>query len=190
MGIVAQRWAAAPLDAHRFPSLDALYRTGHRPGAGSELLGLLRSMEIDRGRKTCARIFSDRLLDPAAPNTSAAPEFEVLHHREDWRSVELVARSATAGFVRLGYSDDPALRVELDGQPIAKVPDALTGAIVVALPAGTHTLTLAPPQRRYARLLALPAALLAVASLFALIAARPARRPAPARKQSTARPGS
>jgi len=183
MGIVEQQWAKAPLGTHRFPSLDALYRTAQRPGQDSALVELLRSMEIDRSRQTCSRIFTDRLLDPAAPPPSTAPEFEVLRHREEWSHVEIVARSATPGYLRLAYSDDPALRIELDGRPVAKAPDALTGAIVVAFPAGRHSLVLIPPRRSSAQRFALPVAVLAGASLFALIAAPPSRRPPPAREK-------
>jgi hypothetical protein len=78
----------------------------------------------------------------------------VLRHAEALASVELVARASAPGFVRLAYAFDPALRVALDGAGVASVPDFL-GGVVVAFPAGEHTVTLRAPSATWrVRLLA------------------------------------
>jgi len=49
------------------------------------------------------------------------------------------------GFVRLSYTYDPELRLTLDRAPVRAYADALLGAIVVAVPAGNHTIRIEPP---------------------------------------------
>jgi hypothetical protein len=89
----------------------------------------------------------------------------VLSHRQQLRSAELVARAPAAGFVRLAYSFDPELTLWLDGDPAQAVADFL-GGIVLAFPAGTHTIRLeAPREPLRLRLLALSGAAAAALAL-------------------------
>ena len=50
--------------------------------------------------------------------------------------------------MRLAYSFDPDQSVELDGREVVAVADALGAGVVVAFPAGTHTIEIAPPVSR------------------------------------------
>ena len=68
----------------------------------------------------------------------------MLSHREQLRSVEVVARASAPGFVRLAYSFDHELAIAIDGEPAQGVADFL-GGVVVPFPPGTHTIGLEAP---------------------------------------------
>ena len=138
------QWEGDPLEDPRpDPSLNPLFRTGEK-NDWTLPLALVRAMGIDREGARAAQLFvEDPLPEPAQASTAAA--FAVLSQREDLDSVEVVAHASAPGFVRLSYAYDPELEVALDGQVAGVVPDALGGAIVLAFPAGTHTISLRPP---------------------------------------------
>jgi hypothetical protein len=152
--LLEAQWARDPLEARGQRSLDALNRTARRRD-WPLLLPLLRGMGIQREPSTADRFLVEQRIAPAAAPDAAQPSgFAVLAHREELRSVEVVARAAAPGFVRLSYSFDPELAIAIDGEPTPGVADFL-GAVVVAFPAGTHTVRLEAPGERYrGRLLA------------------------------------
>jgi hypothetical protein len=141
-------WAKDPLAKRGQPSLDALNRTGTRRD-WPLLLPLLRGMHIQREQRSADRFLVEQKLDgaPGAPAQSAPPAapFAVLSHREQLRSAEIVARAPAPGFVRLSYSFDPELALAIDGEPAPAVADFL-GGVVLAFPAGTHTISLEAPR--------------------------------------------
>jgi hypothetical protein len=142
------QWASDPLEKRGQPSLDALSRTGTRRD-WPLLLPLLHGMQIRPGELRADRFLVEQELDAAAeaPGPAAAPAtpFAVLSHREQLRSAEIVARAPAPGFVRLSYSFDPELALAIDGRPAPAVADFL-GGVVLAFPAGTHTISLEAPR--------------------------------------------
>ncbi len=159
------RWESDPLEGRGQRSLDALSRTASK--RDYELfLPLLHRMELARGAGRAERFLVERGLaaaESAAPTGHA--EFAVLRHAESLASVELVARASAPGYVRLAYSFDPALGVALDGARVESVPDFL-GGVVVAFPAGEHTLTLRAPPATLRVLLLAASGAIAVALLI------------------------
>ncbi len=166
LGALRAEWRRSPLPSPTVPSLDAVFRTGQRRD-WLPLLPLLRGMRIERAEARAARIFSSESLAAPPGVEAGGAGFRVLEHREDRARALLLAQASHAGFVRLAYSHHPALEVRLDGAPVAAVPDAL-GALVLAFPAGRHTIELFAPTNPPAALY--PSALLAAALLawFAL----------------------
>jgi hypothetical protein len=164
-------WAKDPLEARGQRSLDALNRTGTRRD-WPLLLPLLKGMRIQSERLradrflVAARLPGERAQQPAK---AAEPEpFRVLSHQERLRSVEIAARAPAPGFVRLAYSFDPELRLSLDGEPAPAIADFL-GGVVLAFPAGAHTIRLEAPREslRYQLLAFSGAAALALAVVWA-----------------------
>jgi hypothetical protein len=137
------RWAKEPLDVSGLPSLDALYRVGVRRD-WTFLLPLLRGMQIDRTQARADRFFVERTLVAAEPAGAGAAEFRVLAHHAQLEMVTIAASATLPGFVRLAYSFDPDLRIEIDGEPAPSTADFL-GGIVLAFPAGSHEITLKAP---------------------------------------------
>jgi hypothetical protein len=125
-----------------------LNRTGTRRD-WPVLLPLLHGMGIQRGERRADRFLVEQKLEsmPEAPAPTEAPAapFAVLSHREQLRSAEIVASAPAPGFVRLSYSFDPELALAIDGQPTPAVADFL-GGVVLAFPAGTHTISLGAPR--------------------------------------------
>ncbi len=138
------RWARDPLEARGQRSLDALNRTGTRRD-WPLLLPLLRGMRIERAQARANRFFVERTLPGPESAQTGDAGFAVLAHREQLLGVQIVARAALPGFVRLAYSFDPDLRLEIDDEPTESTADFL-GGIVIAFPAGTHEITLKAPR--------------------------------------------
>ena len=138
------QWASDPLEARGQRSLDALNRTGTRRD-WPVLLPLLRGMRIERAQARADRFFVERELPGPVPAPTGPGEFAVLAHQEQLLAVKIVARATLSGFVRLAYSFDPDLGVEIDGEPTRSAADFL-GGIVLAFPAGTHEITLQAPR--------------------------------------------
>ena len=138
------QWARDPLEARGQRSLDALNRTGTRRD-WPVLLPLLRGMRIERAQARADRFFVEQMLPGFGPTQPGAAAFAVLAHQEQLLSAKIVARAAQPGFVRLAYSFDPDLRLEIDGEPTPSTADFL-GGIVLPFPAGTHELTLTAPR--------------------------------------------
>jgi hypothetical protein len=167
--LLEAQWARDPLAARGQRSLDALNRTGTRRD-WPVLLPLLRGMRIQREPLRADRFFVEAALSEPAQSRASSPAaepFAVLSHQEQLRSVEVVARAPSPGFVRLAYSFDPELAISIDGEPAQATRDFL-GGIVLAFPAGTHSIRLeAPRESLRLRLLALSsAAALALAMLW------------------------
>lgn len=147
------QWSSVPLDVRGQRSLDALSRVGTRRD-WPLLLPLLEQMRIQRAEVRADRFF----VDPGLPDAEAAPSpgeihFAVLAHQEGLERVEIQARASTPGFVRLAYSHDPELGLEIDGEATPFARDFL-GGVVLPFPAGTHTIALeAPPATLRLRLL-------------------------------------
>jgi len=159
------QWAGDPLEARGQRSLDALNRTGTRRD-WPVLLPLLRGMRIERAQARADRFFVERTLPGPEPAQTGAAGFAVLAHQEQLLWVKIVARAALPGFVRLAYSFDPDLTLEIDGEPTQSAADFL-GGIVLPFPAGTHEITLkAPRSTLRLRLLAISGA---VATALAML---------------------
>jgi hypothetical protein len=173
------RWKSDPLEKRGQRSLDALSRTGERRDFDL-FLPLLARMELARGARRAERFVVERAL-PAqeSPAHGPAAELTVLAHEERLESVEVVARASAPGFLRLAYSFDPALGVALDGAPVESVPDFL-GGVVLAFPAGTHTVTLtAPPKALRLGLLAASGGIAATLLLVWALSFLPSRAELP-----------
>jgi hypothetical protein len=140
------RWESDPLEGRGQRSLDALSRTG-RTLDHELFVPLLRDMQIARSERRAERLFAAGLPQPEAMGAGDGAGFHVLAHREGMDLVEITARAGAPGFVRLAYGFDPALRVALDGEPVASVPDFL-GGMVIAFPAGEHAIALRAPRAR------------------------------------------
>ncbi len=141
-----------PLGRHVDPTLDLLYRVGRKRDAVS-LLPLVRDLKLAREQNTAEHFYVDAELTlgeglDAAPPSASTLRFEVLSHHETLETVTLEASASAAGFVRLAYSFDPDQSVELDGREVVAVADALGAGVVVAFPAGTHTIEIAAPVSR------------------------------------------
>ncbi len=141
MGLVRERWREEPLGEHRFPSLDAIYRTGHRRD-WPRLVALMRSMKIDRARGHCEVIHVERLLESANSESPEISQVDLVSHRESLQGAELEVDAQGPSLLRLSYSDDPRLRVKIDGAEVERTADALTGAVVVHVPVGRHRISL------------------------------------------------
>jgi hypothetical protein len=141
MGLVRERWREEPLGEHRFPSLDSIYRTGHRRD-WPRLVVLMRSMKIDRARGRCEVIHVERLLDSANSENPEISQVDLVSHREGSQGAELEVDAQGPSLLRLSYSIDPRLRVTIDGVEVERTADALTGAVVVHVPAGRHRILL------------------------------------------------
>lgn len=145
LGVLEQAWREDPLDSGRGPSLDPLFRT--RAKRDSErLMPLLRAMDLDRADAHATRIFVDQRPAGGKAPSGIPAEFAVLEHDEEATRARITARASQSGYVRISYSHDPDLSVSLDGEPVETVADSLGGAIVLAFPAGTHTIGVAAPS--------------------------------------------
>ena len=145
LGVLERNWQQDSLRRVRPPSLDPLFRTGSERD-WSALVPLLRAMELDRAQARAARIFVDELLPPAGPRSSGPADFAVLSHLEQPTRVRIVARASRAGYLRISYGRDPDLAVSLDGEAVVATADALTGAVVLAFPAGVHAVEIRAPE--------------------------------------------
>ena len=149
LDLLGQRWKRAEIPAHADAALVPLFRTGE----GRDwipLLPLLRAMGIDRESATAERLFAEPPFEAPEGADDGPTRFAVTRHHEELTRVEIEARASAPGFVRLSYSDDPDLAVALDGEPVPAWRDAVTGAVIVAFPAGTHTISLRAPGAAFA----------------------------------------
>jgi hypothetical protein len=139
-------------------------------------------MRIERARARAERFFVEEKPAgfggaAAAPPASDAVRFALLAHREHLRSVEVVARASDPGFVRLAYSFDPGLTLQIDGEPTLGVADFL-GGVVVPFPAGTHSIVLeAPRESLRLRLLWISGGIATALALLQVWSRRPRERP-------------
>ncbi|MGB5702718.1 MAG: hypothetical protein WBM48_07870, partial [Polyangiales bacterium] len=169
LGVLEQTRRRDQPDSSRAPSLDLLFRT--RLNSDWEaVMPLLRAMELDRPRARAARIFVDTPPPSRQVRSGIPAEFVVLSHFEEPTRAQLTARASQSGYVRISYSSDPDLTVSLDGEPVETTADSLGGAIVLAFPAGTHTIeVVAPPATLQTRWLWLSLFLaLALVAVFAI----------------------
>jgi hypothetical protein len=174
--LLEAQWAKDPLEARGQRSLDALNRTGTRRD-WPLLLPFLRLMRIEREQARADRFFVARNLSPPRPRPGDDAEFAVLAHEEQRLTVKLVARAAQPGFVRLAYSYDPDLELEVDGEATEMTSDFL-GAVVLPFPAGTHEIALkAPRSSLRLQLLALGGSITAALAILGVWSRR--RRPFP-----------
>jgi|GEM_PF-2911766 len=143
-GVLEQARQKDPLGGDRALSLDPLFRTREKRD-WKVLLPLLRAMELDRTHARATRIFVEELLAPWGHRATIPTDFAVLSHIEEPTRVRIIARASESGYVRMSYTRDPDLTVLLDGEPAKTTADALGGAIVLAFPAGTHTIEVQAP---------------------------------------------
>ena len=144
LGVLERIWQEDQLDGARSRSLDPLFRTGDKQD-WKAFVPLLRAMGLDRTNARATRIFVDGLLPLSEPPSRGPAEFTVLSHIEEPTRVRIVARASQPGYVRISYARDRDLAVFLDGALTATTADSLGGVIVLAFPAGTHTIEVQAP---------------------------------------------
>ena len=146
LATILKSWLDDPIDLGSDQSLGVIKRTKLRRD-GLPLMPLVTRLEIDRETATAAHFYVEHELEPPPPTgTEGRSSFEVLTHRESLAFAQIDARAFQSGFVRLSYSFDPDVEVRLDDRPVPTIADALTGGIVIAFPAGSHTITIRGAQ--------------------------------------------